>query len=102
MNTNRVHAHFGTINQLAADQGTHAGNVESIRAALRNHAQQALTQLGGGVGTEDHEACMAQVDRLIDEYLTSTRDMQRSTDGVGQNFQSAAFRARNILGSGAA
>jgi hypothetical protein len=102
MNPNRIHAHFGTINQLAADQGMHAGNVEAIRAAIRAHAQQALTQLGGGVGTEDHDACMAQVDRLIDEYINSTRDMQRSTDGVGETFQSAAFRARSILGSGAA
>jgi hypothetical protein len=101
MNPNQIHANFGTINQLAADQGAHAGNVEGIRATLRTHAQQALTNLGGGVGAEDHEACMAQVDRLIDEYLTSTRDMQRSTDSVGQTFHAAGSRARTILGSGA-
>ena len=101
MHTNQVHANFGTINQLAADQGALAGNVENIRATLRSHAQQALANLGGGVGTDDHDACMRQVDQLIDEYLSSTRDMQRTTTGVGDSFLAAGNRARTILRSGA-
>jgi uncharacterized protein YukE len=98
--THQVRAHFGTIETLAADQGTLAGNVETIRAELRQHAQQALNTLDGGMGAEEHQACMEQVDRLIDEYIQSTQSMQRTTTQVGDTFQAGGQRARNILGSG--
>lgn len=101
MQPNSIRAHFGTIDQLAADQGTLAGNVEGIRAALRTHAQQALSTLDGGMGTDEHQACMTKVDQLIDEYIRSTQDMQRTTGQVNQNFMAAGQRARGVLGSGA-
>lgn len=101
MNPNQIRAHFGTIDQLAADQGTLAGNVENIRATLRTHASQALATLDGGMGTDEHQACMAKVDQLIDEYIRSTQDMQRTTGQVGESFMAAGHRARGVLGSGA-
>lgn len=99
--THQVRAHFGTIDTLAADQGTHAGNVDGIRSALRTHAQQALATLDGGMGADEQKACMDQVDRLIDEYLQSTQSMQRTTGNVGEAFQAGGRRAAGILGSGA-
>jgi uncharacterized protein YukE len=96
-----IRAHFGTIQQLAADQTTHAGNVDAIRAALRQHAQQALSTLDGGMGAEEHQACMDHVDRLIDEYIQSTHTMRRSTDQVEQTFLTGGTQVRTILGSGA-
>jgi uncharacterized protein YukE len=101
MNTNQVHANFRVIDQLAADQGSLAGNVEGIRSQLRKHAQEALGTLDGGMGTEEHEACMRKVDQLIDEYIRSTQDMQRTTGQVNQTMMNAGNRARSILGSGA-
>lgn len=101
MTTGQIRAHFGTIDQLAADQGNLAGNVDGIRSQLRSHAQQALATLDGGMGTEEHQACMAKVDQLIDEYIRTTQDMQRGTGQVGESFRAAGVKARGILGSGA-
>jgi hypothetical protein len=101
MNPNQIRAHLGTIETLAADQNAHAGNVDTIRATLRQHAQQALSTLDGGMGTEEHQACMAEVDRLIDEHIQSTQSLRRSTDQVGQTFLAGGTQAARILGSGA-
>ncbi|HLU46093.1 MAG TPA: hypothetical protein VKZ67_13945 [Natronosporangium sp.] len=98
--SHQIRAHFGTIETLAADQGALAGNVESIRLALRQHAQQALQTLDGGMGAEEHQACMDHVDRLIDEYIQSTQNMQRTTTQVGDTFLAGGQRARSVLGSG--
>lgn len=98
--THQVRAHLGTIETLAADQNTHAANVDGIRATLRQHAQQALGTLDGGMGTEEHQACMAEVDRLIDEYLQNTQSLRRSTDQVGQTFAAGGQRVRSLLASG--
>lgn len=95
-----IRAHFGTIETLAADQGTLAGNVETIRAELRQHAQQALNTLDGGLGADEHRACMEHVDRLIDEYIQSTQNMQRTTNQVGDTFLAGGQRARTVLGNG--
>jgi hypothetical protein len=100
MPTNQIRAHLGTIETLAADQGSHAGAVDSIRATLRRHAQQALTTLDGGMGTGEHQACMAEVDRLIDGYLQNTQSLRRSTDQVGQAFAAGGQQVRNLLASG--
>lgn len=97
---NQIRAQFSTIDQLAADQNTLAGNVDAIRAQLRQHAQQALQTLDGGLGTEEHQACMTKVDQLIEEYIQSTQRMRGSTDQVGQAFLAGGNRARGILGSG--
>jgi hypothetical protein len=99
--SNQIRAHFATIDQLAADQNTLAGNVDGIRAQLRQHAQQALSTIDGGMGTEEHQACMAKVDQLIDEYIQSTRAMNSSTNTVGQTFLAGGNRARGIFASGA-
>jgi uncharacterized protein YukE len=100
MATNQIRAHLGTIETLAADQNTHAGNVDGIRAALRQHAQQALHTLDGGMGAQEHQTCMAEVDRLIDEYLQNTQALRRSTDQVGQTFAAGGQQVRNLLASG--
>jgi uncharacterized protein YukE len=100
MTTNQIRAHFGVIEGLAADQNTHAGNVDSIRATLRSHAQQALTTLDGGMGAEEHQACMDKVDQLIDEYIQSTHGIRRTTDQVSETFRAGGNQARTILSSG--
>lgn len=100
MPSNQIRANFAAIEQLAADQGALAGNVENLRAQLRRHAQEALSALDGGMGSAEHQACMNKVDQLIDEFLTSTKQMQRSTGQVNESFQAAGHRAKTILGSG--
>lgn len=100
MNPNQIHANFGVIDQLGADQGAFAGNVEGLRAQLRNHAQQALSTLDGGMGSDEHALCMQKVDQLIDEYITSTKDMQRSTGTVNQTLFAGGQKAARLLGSG--
>jgi hypothetical protein len=52
------------------------------------------------MGTEEHQACMAEVDRLIDEHIQSTQSLRRSTDQVGQTFLAGGHQARNLLASG--
>jgi uncharacterized protein YukE len=101
MTTNQIRADFGTLGQLAADQNTLAGNVDGIRAQLRGHAQQALQTIDGGMGADEHQACMLKVDQLIDEYIGTTHSMNRSTNQVGDTFLAGGNRARGILASGA-
>lgn len=98
---NQIRAEFGTIEQLAADQGQHAGSVENYRDTLRQHAREALGTLGAGVGSEDHEACMRTVDGLIDDHITATQGFQRTTGTVQETFVSGGHRMREIFRSGA-
>ena len=92
---NQIRAEFGTLDQLAADQGTHAASIGNYRATLRQHAQQALGDLDGGMGTEEHQACMRKVDELIDEHITATQGFQRSTGSVNDAFLSGGTRAQS-------
>lgn len=101
MSSYQVRADFATIDQLAADQGTHAGNIENYRTALRQHAIQALATLDGGMGTEEHQACMRKVDELIDEHIRATQSFQTTTGTVHDTFRQGATTARGILGQGA-
>jgi hypothetical protein len=96
----QVRADFGTLEQLSADQGTHAGSVQEYRDTLRTLAQQALTTLDGGMGTEEHQACMRKVDELIDEHINATHLMQRSTGDVHDTFRQGGQSFRTILGGG--
>ena len=98
---NQIRAEFGTLDQLAADQGAHAGSIENYRMALRTYAQQALGDLAGGMGTEEHQACMRKVDELIDDHITATQGFQRSTGSVNDTFLSGGNRARTVFSSGA-
>ncbi|HZN19753.1 MAG TPA: hypothetical protein VFB84_16455 [Micromonosporaceae bacterium] len=97
----QVRADFATLDQLAADQGTHAGSIENYRATLRQHAMQALATLDGGMGTEEHHACMRKVDELIDEHIRATQSFQRTTGTVHDTFRQGGATARGILGQGA-
>lgn len=99
--SNRIRAQFSTIDQLAADQSSHAGNIEGYRDALRQQAMMALNTLDGGMGTEEHQACMRKVDELIDEHIHATQTMQRTTNHVNDTFRQGGQTARSILGSGA-
>ena len=96
----QVRAEFATLDQLASDQGTHAGNIENYRATLRQHAMAALSTLDGGMGTEEHQACMRKVDELIDEHIRATQSFQRSTGNVHDTFRHGGQTARGILGQG--
>jgi hypothetical protein len=100
MNGNQIRADFGTLDQLAADQGTHAGSIEGYRETLRQHALQALGTLDGGMGTEEHQACMRRVDELIDEHINATRTFQTSTGTVHDDFLHAGQTARRTFASG--
>ncbi|MGA8117436.1 MAG: hypothetical protein WCA46_27685 [Actinocatenispora sp.] len=97
----QIRAEFGTIDQLAADQGGHAGNIESLRATLKSHVARALNTLDGGMGTEEHQACMRKADQLIDEYISNTQQFQRTTNQVGDTHLQYGTRAQNTLASGA-
>jgi hypothetical protein len=97
---NQIRADFGTLDQLAADQGTHAGTIEGYRETLRQHAMQALATLDGGMGADEHQACMRKVDELIDEHIRATQAFQRSTRDVHDTFHQGGVTARNILASG--
>jgi len=98
---NQIRADFSTLDQLAADQGSHAGTIENYRATLRQHALNALSTLDGGMGTEEHNACMRKVDELIDEHIRATQSFQRTTGNVHDTFRQGGQTARSILGSGA-
>ena len=75
-------AEFATLDQLAADQGSHAGNLEDLRATLRSHVTTALDNFAGGLGEDEHTACMRKADQLIDEYIESVRTFRSTTNQV--------------------
>jgi uncharacterized protein YukE len=97
---NQIRADFGVLDQLTADQGNHAANIENYRQMLRQKVEQALSTLDGGIGSEEHEACMKKVDQLIDEHITATQQFKQSTSNVGDTFLQAGQTVRQILGSG--
>lgn len=101
MSNNQIRADFGTLDQLAADQGTHAGTIEGYRETLRQLALQALGTLDGGMGAEEHQACMRRVDELIDEHIAATRTFQGTTGTVHDTFLQAGQHARRMFSSGA-
>jgi uncharacterized protein YukE len=96
----QLRAEFATIDQLSADQGAHAGNIEGLRATLRSHVAKALDNFAGGLGQEEHSACMAKADQLIDEYITNMRKFQGTTNRVNDTFMQGGRHAQTILGSG--
>jgi uncharacterized protein YukE len=97
----QLRAEFATIDQLAADQGSHAGSIEDLRATLRSYVTTALDNFAGGLGQEEHNACMAKADQLIDEYIQNMRQFQGTTNRVNDTFMHGGRQAQNILGSGA-
>jgi hypothetical protein len=98
---NQIRADFATLDQLAADQGAHAGSVEDYRAALKQQAVQALGNLDGGLGTQEHQECMRKIDELIDQHIQATQSYQQSTGSVNDTFMAGGRRVQSILGSGA-
>lgn len=96
----QIRAEFGTIDQLAADQGSHAGTIQELRGTLQSMVSKALNTLDGGMGTEEHQACMRKADQLIDEYINNMQQFQRSTNNVGDTHLQYATRAQNTLASG--
>lgn len=99
--THQLLANYGMIDQAGADIGSHAGNIDAYKAQLKAEAARALGNFGGGVGTEQHNAAMREVDRLVDEHVQNVRQHQTSTSNAGQTFQGAGRRMQGILGSGA-
>ncbi len=101
MSNYQLRADFGTLDQLSADQGSHAGNIDGLRSTLRSHVSKALANFDGGMGTEEHQSCMRKADELIDEYINNMRQFQRTTGNVHDTFLTGGQRAQTILGSGA-
>lgn len=97
----QLRAEFATIDQLAADQGSHAGNIEGLRATLKAHVAKALDNFAGGLGQDEHNACMAKADQLIDEYIQNMTKFQGTTNQVNDTFMQGGRAAQNTLGSGA-
>lgn len=93
----QLRAEFSTIDQLASDQGGHANNIEGLRATLKAHVSRALDNFAGGLGQDEHTACMAKADQLIDEYIQNTQQFQTTTRNVNDTFQHGGRRAQNIL-----
>ena len=100
MASNQLRAEFGTLDQLSADQGTHAGTVESYRETLKQHVNLAISNFDGGLGSDEHNAVMKIADRLIDEHIAATQQFQGSTHQVHDTFRQGGQAARNILASG--
>jgi transposase len=98
--SNQVRAHFGTLEQLSADQTTHASDIEGYRATLKQHVLLAVNNFDGGLGSDEHVAVMKIADRLIDEHITATRQFKTSTDQVHETFRQGGQTARTILASG--
>ena len=96
----QLRADFGTLDQLGADQGAHAGNIEGLRAALKSHVSQALDNFAGGLGQEEHHACMQKADQLIDEYVQNMQKFQGTTGQVNDAFQQGGRQAQSTLASG--
>jgi hypothetical protein len=84
MSNDGIYADFGVLDQLGADQGAHAGAVEGYREMLRQHVMGALGTLAGGVGTDEHAACMRKVDQLVDSHIAGTASFQRTTGEVDE------------------
>jgi len=53
-----------------------------------------------GMGQDQHQACMAKADQLIDEYISGIRQFQGSTNNVSDTFQAGGQKAQSILASG--
>ncbi|WP_436532168.1 hypothetical protein [Actinoplanes sp. HUAS TT8] len=100
MASNQLRAEFGTLDQLSADQGTHAGNIESYRETLKQHVSLAISNFDGGLGSDEHDAVMKIADRLIDEHIQATQQFKGSTTQVHDTFRQGGEMARNILASG--
>jgi hypothetical protein len=84
MSHDNIYADFDVLDQLAADQGAHAGTIEGYRETLRQHVMGALDTLSGGVGTDEHAACMRKVDELVDMYIARTASFQVTTGDVDE------------------
>lgn len=100
MSSGQIRADFGIIDQLGADQRSHLGNVDGTKAELISAVSGALSALDGGMGTEEHQACMRKAEAIIDEYIASMQTMNNSTNQVGDTFLGAGLRTRSILGQG--
>lgn len=98
--SNQLRAEFGTLEQLAADQSSHAGTIEGYREALKQHVVRAVANFEGGIGSDEHAAVMRIADQLIDEHIASTQQFKGSTDQVHETFRQGGQAARTILASG--
>jgi hypothetical protein len=94
---NQVRAEFAGIEQLGADQGAHAGTMEGFRETLRQQAAVALNDLDGGMGSDEHQACMRKVDELIDAHIAATQDYRRTTGVVGDTFLAGGRQAQGFF-----
>ncbi|MBW9213411.1 WXG100 family type VII secretion target [Mumia sp. zg.B53] len=98
--TYQLRVDHAAIEQAGADLGSYAGTIEDYRDSLRAEAARALGVFGGGVGSEEHEAAMRVVDRLVEEHVASVREQRTGVGEAGDTFVSAGARMRAVLGAG--
>ena len=99
--TYQLRADMGTIDQASGDLATYAGAIEDYRESLRAEAMKALGNFGGGAGSQEHEAAMRVVDRLVEEHVASVRRQRDGAVAAGDTFAAAAARMRSVLSTGA-
>ena len=94
----QLHANYGVIDQAAGDIGKFAGNIEEYRSQLKAEAANALANLGGGEGSEQHGAVMKEVDRLVDEHIRGVQAQGTGTTNAGDTMAATGKRMVNRLG----
>ncbi len=94
----QLHANYGVIDQASADIGKFAGNIEEYRAQLKAEAANAVGNLAGGEGSEQHGMVMKEVDRLVDEHIRGVQAQQTGTTNAGDTFAATGKRMVSRLG----
>ena len=100
MSAGRINVDFGVVEQLVADQITHASDVDDLRSTLLQRVSAALSQIEGGMGADEHAACMSIADSLITRYCEGTGEYQRGTELAGETYLDGGTRAANVLSRG--
>lgn len=83
----------GLIDEGASHAGSEAGNMETFRADIKSECQRVLANFGGGAGSEQHNAVMREVDRLIDEHVNA---LNSNKTGLGNASGTAVATGRRI------
>ncbi|MDN5851515.1 MAG: WXG100 family type VII secretion target [Actinomycetia bacterium] len=94
----QLHANYGVIDQASGDIGKFAGNIEEYRSQLKSEAANAIGNLGGGEGSEQHGQVMKEVDRLVDEHVRGLQTQQTGTSNAGDTFAATGKRMVTRLG----
>ncbi|MGH3360792.1 MAG: WXG100 family type VII secretion target [Nocardioidaceae bacterium] len=95
----QLHANYGAIDQASGDIGKFTGNINEYKAQIKSEASNALGNLAGGAGSEQHGQVMKEVDRLIDEHVSNLNLHQSGTSNAGDTFVATGQRMQSRLGT---